>query len=378
LQVGFEISPKSGGTYTNVVDFATAFEHLGWGVDQLNFTRAAPTPGARDSYAISQWPVLKHCNFSWDALAKQTHCAIHDSDLVLVHGFYFHAGVAVAAYAQRVGVPVVIVAHGGLDPWVFSYRKWWKLCWLWAYRQVLFSSPTVIIFATERERAKATRFLKGARSAVLNWPVAARPEYDKTVAKKRLRERFGLSPDAKVLLFCGRVHRMKRPLETAQAFLGADLPKWVLLIVGPVDRDVDNRDLRELCDGSKQRCILAGAQFGSELSECYGGADAFVLLSHRENFGYTVAEAASYGLPVLISSGVDLFPAVVEHGAGVAVLEETPDAFTRALTQFCIRADEDLLEMGRRGRFWVAKNLSRSSFECGLGNLVAEHVLGRG
>jgi len=48
--------------------------------------------------------------------------------------------------------------------------------------------------------------------------------------------------------------------------------------------------------------------FGEEKWQFLAGADLYILLSHRENFGFTIAEAASIGLPIYISKGVDIHP----------------------------------------------------------------------
>jgi glycosyltransferase involved in cell wall biosynthesis len=61
-------------------------------------------------------------------------------------------------------------------------------------------------------------------------------------------------------------------------------------------------------------------------------ADVFCLPSHQENFGVAVAEALSVGLPVCISSAVNISELVEKSGAGLVhpdTLSGTIDALSR-------------------------------------------------
>ena len=50
----------------------------------------------------------------------------------------------------------------------------------------------------------------------------------------------------------------------------------------------------------------------------FRAAEAFVLPSHQENFGVAVVEALACGVPVLISTSVNIWREVVEDSAGLA------------------------------------------------------------
>jgi glycosyltransferase involved in cell wall biosynthesis len=373
LQVGADLFAECGGPYKSALNFAAAIKSNGYATSIVSFDRLSGSGGAGVlHYPVSDVPGLRYCYFSTAVYSDEVRKKVQRVDCVILHGTYSYSSIVIARYARGAGVPVIVVPHGGLDPWVFSYRAWRKRVWLSLFRSELFSASTSLVFSTEREREKAKPIVNNPRSAVVNWPVPSVPKYEKSSAEEHLRARFDLPARAKILLFCSRVHPMKRPLETAQAFLEANIPNWVLLMVGPFSREISESSLAEICESSNKRCFMAGPQFGDNLEECYRGSSAFVLLSHRENFGYTVAEAASYGLPVLISSGVDLSGEVLQYRTGVVCKEETQQGFSRALYDFCILPDDTLSAMGEAGRRWVHEHLSPSSFSSALARVLTE------
>ena len=68
-------------------------------------------------------------------------------------------------------------------------------------------------------------------------------------------------------------------------------------------------------------------------------ADAFVLPSHQENFGMSVAEALSIGLPVLISNRVNIWREIEADQAGY--IENDDLAGTSRLIERWIRTPPD-------------------------------------
>ena len=50
--------------------------------------------------------------------------------------------------------------------------------------------------------------------------------------------------------------------------------------------------------------------------DAFVAADAFILPSHQENFGMSVAEALSFGVPVLISNRVNIWREIDADRAG--------------------------------------------------------------
>ncbi|MBA3327762.1 MAG: glycosyltransferase family 4 protein [Solirubrobacterales bacterium] len=85
------------------------------------------------------------------------------------------------------------------------------------------------------------------------------------------------------------------------------------------------------------------------MREVFPGADAFVMPTHAEGFGFTNIEAMSFGMPV-ISSEVGAIPEVVAHErTGLLVAAGDPVALASAMSRLV--ADRDLARrLGFAGR----------------------------
>jgi glycosyltransferase involved in cell wall biosynthesis len=81
----------------------------------------------------------------------------------------------------------------------------------------------------------------------------------------------------------------------------------VLVCVGP-DNEGYQSILEKQADklGIRDHILFTGMLQGDDLKSAYVRADAFALVSQKENFGYVVVEALACGIPVVLSIGVGI------------------------------------------------------------------------
>lgn len=106
---------------------------------------------------------------------------------------------------------------------------------------------------------------------------------------------------------------------------------WTLNCVGSLDRDPDTfAALRQQVDeaGLGQRIRFSGAVEAEALAGFYRRADLFVLPSFHEGYGMVLAEALSFGLPI-VSTTAGAIPDTVPADAGLLV----PPGDARALSE---------------------------------------------
>jgi glycosyltransferase involved in cell wall biosynthesis len=88
---------------------------------------------------------------------------------------------------------------------------------------------------------------------------------------------------------------------------------------------------------------------GQERLDAFQSAEFFVLPSHQENFGISIAEAMALSLPVLITDKVNIWREVVEAKAGVCV-SDTQDDVRNGLIQMCALTSDARALMAQNAR----------------------------
>jgi glycosyltransferase involved in cell wall biosynthesis len=162
----------------------------------------------------------------------------------------------------------------------------------------------------------------------------------------------------KQLLFLGRIHPKKGIdilLRAWQAVLHR-FTDWELHVAGP-DNGGYLPEMRALAAQLRlDRVVFRGPLFGEDKLRAYSNASLFVLPTHSENFGMTVAEALAAGIPVIVTQGAP-WAGLVEQGAGWWI-EIGLDPLVACLEQALSTSPQRLEEMGRAGHEWMQRDFS--------------------
>jgi len=279
---------------------------------------------------------------------------IGPTDRVLIHshGLWHRLNHAAVRQAVSVKLPVVISPHGMLMPWARRNKKWRKSLAWHAYQANDLGSAAVI-HATSAEEADVVAATALARSIqVIPFGVKIRDQSRQPLPQEKDRVRS--------LLFLGRLHPIKNLLGLIEGFARADVPNCELLIVGP-DEVGHRQDLvtRAEALGLYNRVHFHAPVYGDGKRNLFAQADALVLPSFSENYGAVVAEALSFGLPVLASTGTP-WSSLKSERCGWWVSPD-PDALAGAIRLFAATEWEDLHRMGERGRAFAERELSWSA-----------------
>jgi len=273
--------------------------------------------------------------------------------------------------------------EGCLDPWGLRRNALAKRAWLRLHGQRFFGGAARIVAATGREREKALVWVPADLTIVIHWPVPLPSESGGNAARAVFRAGHGIPEEARVLLFVGRLHPMKRPDHMIDAFLRAGVPGCHLVVVGP-EEGVSTASLcARVPPEAKERVHLVGQLTGADLAATYHAADGFISLSHRENFSYSLAEAMAYGLPVLVSPGHDLAHDVAATDrtgfpCGWLLPDDSAEAAVAAIREFAAASPARLGGLGAAGRAWAGDHLSFDRFRDELRRLAGDAIAERG
>lgn len=256
-------------------------------------------------------------------------------DAVIVHGLWQYPGLGTWRALRGTRTPYFVFCHGMLDPWfkrtypLKHLKKW--LYWPWAEYRVLRDAAGVL-FTTEEERrlARESFSLYRAREHVVPLGLPE-PPADTVAQLAAFRAAAPALGDRPFLLFLGRVHPKKGIEELLRGYaeaLRAHPAAPQVVIAGPCHDEAYRATLRALAAslGIADRVhwlpMIEGDTKWGALRAC----DAFVLVSHQENFGLAVVEALACGRPVLISDQVNLWREIADAAAGLVAPDTTPGA----------------------------------------------------
>lgn len=174
-----------------------------------------------------------------------------------------------------------------------------------------------------------------------------------TQTREKIRNELGITHNAEVILYVGRLNRDKGILDLAAAFemIAKKSPHAVLLLVG-TEEDVTFRQIQEICFAQPGR--LYYIPFSSTPEQYMTASDIFCLPSYREGFGMTIIEAAACEIPTVASRIYGITDAVEDETTGVLFAAGDTVALAQALLRLIIDKDT-CRQMGKASRIRALK-----------------------
>lgn len=269
-------------------------------------------------------------------------------DACIVHGLWLYNGYATMkevrrqwSITSRRSPRVLVMPHGMLDPWfqLASHRRLKALrnrLWWFLVERATIRRADGLIFTSQEERRMASigfRDLPPVRGWVVGLGTDGPPD-----SHPAMRDAFGEAcpgvGERPFLLYLGRIDP-KKGIDILMDAWGdllhasrdpGGMP-W-LVIAGPGWDTPHGRALlaRRSADPLLAAGVLTvGMLAGDAKWGALTGCEAFVLTSHQENFGVTVAEALSCGRPLLVSRGVNIHDTVTSTRSGLSCIPDRVD-----------------------------------------------------
>jgi glycosyltransferase involved in cell wall biosynthesis len=283
---------------------------------------------------------MKYRAMSWNpAVKRYCRARLQNFDVVHIFGLYDLLGPKVAAACRARQLPYIVEPIGMFVPIVRNLLM--KRMYHAVFGRALFEGASAVIATSEQEAAEMTPGGVPREKIVMRRNgVEAPAEFPE---RGVFRAGRGISPEAKVILFLGRLSKKKCPDLLLQAFAalppqleGSDLH---LVFVGPDESGMRAR-LEQMAGklGLSPRVHFCGPLYGKFKWGAYRDADIFVLPSQNENFGNAAAEAVAAGTPVIVTRDCGIAPLLADV-AGLAVTHEVA-AVSQALTR--VLSDREL------------------------------------
>lgn len=194
---------------------------------------------------------------------------------------------------------------------------------------------------------------------------------NKPTWREEVRKELGISKDARVFGYCGRITRDKGLNELFAGFKTVIEDKnrktdTYLLIIGRNDHAETINP--ELFAWAKSSPYVKFTGYTTNVPKYYSALDVFTSLSYREGFGLVVIEAAAMGVPAIVSDALGQRD-TIEHGkTGYSVRTYHTEDVVEAMKYF-IEHPEKAVEMGVNARKVVEEKYEQKE----LLRRLAEH-----
>jgi glycosyltransferase involved in cell wall biosynthesis len=260
-------------------------------------------------------------------------------DAVIVHGLWNYSSAGAWRALGNRGTPYFVFVHGMMDPWFkqeYPLKHLAKqIYWTLIEGRVLHRARGVLFTCGEEmERARNVFRGPGYREHVVLYGTAS-PSVDFGVATSEFVTAFPQLESRRFLLFLSRVHPKKGCDLLIRAFADclAEMPSDLDLVMAGPDQVGWVHKLKDLAGklGVANRIHWTGTLTGNLKWGAFRSAEAMILPSHQENFGFVVPEAMACSTPVLISDKVNIWREVEAAGAGF--VEPDTEEGTRSLVR---------------------------------------------
>lgn len=274
-----------------------------------------------------------------------------DAHVYHAHNLWSLSIHAMAKFCRKKNKKYIISPRGTLEPWALNNKKLKKKLALLTY-QFEDLKFAFCIHATSEEE------VFNIRNLGLNNPIALIPN-GVNIEKYPLK----LSPfntNKRSFLFMSRIDPKKGIELLLDAWVKVNNPMLELFIAGDGEKEYVNKvkSLISNLDPSLN-VTFVGPKFGREKISLFHTVDIFILPTYSENFGMVIAEAMCCGLPVITTKGTP-WKCLEDQNAGYWINIDV-GSIEESINRIALVSNQELLEMGQRGRKIITNNYSIES-----------------
>ena len=273
---------------------------------------------------------------------------IDEADVIHNHSIWMLPNTYSSQLAKKIGKPVVITAHGALEPWALKHSQWKKRSvGTWFQYRDLHQADCIHVNSKQE--------LESVREFGYRGPIAIIPngvhlcEFNNLPERSVFERILPTVKGKKIALFMARLH-VKKGLENlllAWSRIHEEFSDWHLVVAGP-DCGLESRARQIVNDNQLQQTVsFVGNLQGDSRLAALSAADSFLHPSYSEGFSMGILEALACRLPVLITPGCN-FPEAAKCGAAFEVPSD-PEGVTLGLRNMLGATEDQRKEMGNAG-----------------------------
>ncbi len=297
-------------------------------------------------------------------------------DIVHCHDFFTYQNIITSHYCRKQNKPLLIQPRGCLGKdHIKNKNILLKKIFLRCFSSIFINADRIVAL-TKAEQKNLQSYLpdKINPDKIIVIPNGIDIETPNNIKRTNLHAKYNLAPSTKLFFFLGRVHTIKGinyTLRTIQelaarknsnpfrndSFDSSGLPDFHFFIIGP-DEGRERKRLEKLTSQYRlhDHVTFVGALYGMEKYSFIASCDLMILLSRGEGLPVTVLEAATLGIPSILSKQCHV-PEIAQEGGGYEVDKEKYKENAQIIED-CLREPKLFDRMGVNAKIAVKKNFS--------------------
>jgi glycosyltransferase involved in cell wall biosynthesis len=255
--------------------------------------------------------------------------------------------------------PYVLQAHGAL-PHIGRMRRT-KIVYdkLFGWRTIRNASKVIALTCVEAKQYKAMGVPEEKIAIIPNGIDPS--EYTELPPKGSFKKKFNISEDRKIILYLGRIHKIKGIDFLIKAYSHLknkiNFKDVVLVIAGPDDGYLSEIKYLAQASGVSNSILFAGPLYGEDKLAAYVDSEVYVLPSKYEAFPMTILEAYACGKPIVASKVGGLKDLVKDGETGLLFEPGNVEQLAKSIFNL-LNGNDVAKEMGLRGKNFVRENFT--------------------
>lgn len=236
------------------------------------------------------------------ALPLKLRKEIKNYDIVHIHEHRHSLAIAASHYALKNNIPYVLQAHGSVLPFFQKEKMKEIFDKLWGFK--ILHNAAKVFALTDVEKDQYLKMGVEEKNIEIVPLGINLEEYSNLPQRGRFREKYSIKTSEKLLLFIGRIHKIKGLdlLIESFALLNKDIENVKLAIVGPDDGYLEKlKKLIEKLNINPKSMIITGSLYDEDKKEAIVDCDIFIMPSQYESFTTSGLEAMACGKPIVLT-----------------------------------------------------------------------------
>lgn len=271
-------------------------------------------------------------------------------NLIDVQGLWSSASLFNLIYNKLRPTPYVVTPRGMLEKWALNQSYFKKLIYYHLIEKYHLKNAACLRATSDMEMNTFKKL--GFKNKIINIP--------NSIKIPKINLKFKIKKKKRIL-FLNRIHKKKGISELLNAWkhIHNKYLDWELVICGFDENGYKDKMIKLSNELKLNRVVWKDSVLGKDKYNLFRSSDLFVLLSHSENFGLSIAEALSFGLPVITTTNTP-WKDLKKYNCGWCIDLKMKKIIKTMENAICLNPKKKI-SMGKRGRAWIERDFSDQS-----------------